>query len=202
MGASSPMNTAAVGLELPCRQALPANQLLHLLLNRCVVHAAPRRSGRLLPPRPLAKALRALLNACDREAKARAKALARTDAVRAAVCEASHHAWLERERRQHLTPHHLRVPLTDRFACWHLPACAWRYLVAQLAKPLAEWPPDRVLTLLARVPITPCLRLGEPWELAAYLHAPSRYATGPWVQVPAERVQAWIEGWEVVVRVE
>lgn len=196
------MTTAAVGLELPCRKAPGTDSLVQLLLRDEPVHTAHRKPGRLLPPRPLAKALRALLRACDHKAMAHARALARTDAVQAAAHEARHHQWLARVRRMHLTPHQLRVPLTDRFACWHLPVSAWRQFMTQLAEPAHTWPRAFRLGLLAQVPITPCLRLGEPWELAVYLHAPSRYATGPWLQVPPERVHARIEGWKVVVRVE
>ncbi|MBK8341626.1 MAG: hypothetical protein IPK99_17345 [Flavobacteriales bacterium] len=167
------------------------------------------RSGRLLPPRELGKALRTLLAAHWKQALARYTTLARTDPQQANSLKAQAQAWMEQVRRHHLTPHHLRVPRTDRFSCWALPECVRRQLLRQLAHAPQDLEPQHRLRLLFIVPVTPTLRLLD--KLAVYLRAPHTcprtgrhrpMATGQWWPLPMERVHAELVADVVVVLVE
>ena len=198
------MYYAALGLELPCRRAVPATARIELLFSSAPILTAARRSGRLIAPRPLRKALRALLLRCEEEARHALLRLPPGAHKDAEDLVKAYRKWEERVRRQCFTHHHLRLPATERFAAWQLPACAWRQLVAQVHSPLEALAPEHRLTVQALIPVTPCMRLdsGGPDRITAYLHAPSRYLSGPWASIPDHRVRAGYQGNCVLVVVE
>jgi len=198
------MRTAALGLELPCRNPVPDHTELYLLYQHRVVLPLCRRPGRLLAPRPLTKALRQLLAECKEHMRQRILALPPGRQRQADELARSYTQWEARVRKQHLARHRLRLPNTYRFACWHLPACAAGQLWHQLHRPQGQHQSAQHLGLLAIVPISPCLRLtdGGIDHMAAYLHAPSRWLGGPWHQVPDHRITACLWNKHLVVKLE
>jgi len=181
---------------------------------RLVATSRPR-PGRLRPPRRLKRELQDLL-AAHRKATQAAAAAAGGGPVSAAL-RAAAEAWQARIRACYLTTHYLRVPQTDRFQCFPIPKCvqvkvarqvAFRLRTAMAAEEGQEVNrPSGQVSLVALLPVTPSLRLLD--KLSAYLRAPGpprpngrpcRGATGQWLIVPAERVQARLVGrWVVVV---
>lgn len=198
------MPAAALGLELPCRRAVPPHATVLLCHNQRPILQARPRPGRLLPRRPLRRALRALLQQCEQRVRQQLQALAHNRRAEADDLVRRFRLWQQRMIKRHLAPRRLRLDPTERFAAWQLPACAWRHMAKQLAQPLSRTPLADRLTLHCRIPITPCMRLGDggPDHITAYLHAPGRFLNGPWVTVPPDRVRVGYAGDCVEVVVE
>ena len=196
---------AAFGLELPCRGRCAPDAFLLVYHGGRLVATSRPRPGRLRPPRRLKRELQDLL-AAHRKATQAAAAAAGGGPVSAAL-RAAAEAWQARIRACYLTTHYLRVPQTDRFQCFPIPKCVQAQLARQVAGGQEAIRPSGHLSLVALLPVTPSLRLLD--KLSAYLRAPGppgsngrpgRGATGQWLIVPAERVQARLVGrWVVVV---
>ncbi|MBK8226750.1 MAG: hypothetical protein IPK70_06195 [Flavobacteriales bacterium] len=198
------MRTAALGLELTCRNPVPAHTELYLYYQNRLLLPLSRRPGRLLAPRPLTRALRRLLTECKEHMRQRLLALPPGRQRQADDLAKSYSKWEARVHKEHLARHQQRLPNTYRFACWHLPACAAHRLWRQLY-PLPDTEPQAPeIALVAIVPVSPCLRLtdGGIDRMAAYLHAPSRWLGGPWHQVPDDRITACLWNKHLLVKVE
>lgn len=190
------MEPATLGVELPCRHLPPHDGLLMVLHHRQVLGCYARRTGRLLPPRHLGRELKGLLSGCEQQVRARIKALPAGRAAQAEDMAKEYKAWRKQVEADHLTGHYLRVPHTEQFVCWQLPVAVHDQLVRQHTTPCE--PID--LTLVLVLPVTPCLRLLD--KVSVYHHAPGRNATGHWVQLPDDHVQACLCGWSLVVVVQ
>lgn len=198
------MPAAALGLELPCRRAVSPDARVELYHRQAPIHQAPPRPGRLLRRRTLRRALRALLLQCEQRVRQQLLSLAANRHAEAEALVRRFRAWQQRISTQYLAPRRLRLQSSERFTAWKLPACAWRRLAVQLARPLRRTPAAQRLALRCLIPITPCMRLGDggPDHVTAYLHAPSRHLTGPWITVPPERVRVGYAGDCIEVVVE
>lgn len=187
---------ASLGLELPSKRTLPRGIQVYALYREHILCQCTPRSGRLLPPRSLGRAIKALIKQYEDQVAARIKALPDTRRRKAEALKLARafRRWRKAIHKRYLTSHHLRVDQTERFACWGLPEALRQQLLRQAN---AEAPPLRLLFL---APVTPYIRLLD--KVAVYHRAPGRFATGQWQQVPQERVHAELCGHWVVVLVE
>ena len=194
---------ASVGLELPSKRALPPAVQLYLVHRHAFIAQCSQRPGRLLPCRALGRALRALLRAYEIQVERLIRTVPpkrRNGAAR--NMRRAFRRWRRAIIARYLTGHYLRVNPTERFCCWRLPPCAYEQLLRQLQE--AQGLEAGELRLLILVPLTPhiAVDLVLQDQLAVYLHAPARSATGNWLQVPPERVHATVCGGQLVVVVE
>ncbi len=194
---------ASVGLELPSTRRLPPAAQLYIAYRHALVAQCRPRSGRLLPCRALGRELRKLLFDLERRVEKRIGQVPpkrRNSAAR--ELRRAFRRWRKQVTKRHLTGHYLRLHSTERFRGWRLPPSAFAQLFRQLHAPACQWPDGLRLVLV--VPLTPyiCTHLLLQDQLAVYLHAPSRYATGQWWQVPEARVQVALCGGHLVVVVE
>lgn len=180
---------AALGVELPCKRISPGACPLWILYNGTVLGPYSGRTGRLLPPRTLARALRKLLVECQAQVRDRILALPPGHTIKAQAMAEDHRRWEKSVRAQYLTGHYLRKPTSDQFACWKLPTAVYDQLLRDpLDVPLVQ--------LLLLLPLTTPCPLDK---VTLYLHAPGRSATGQWLPWPQERVQLAVWSTSLVV---
>lgn len=192
---------ASLGLELPSTVGLHRSAQLFLAFREHLVAQCPARPGRLLPLRPLAHELRLLLLHCEAQLERR---IARIPPKRrngmGRKMRKAYRKWQKAVERNHLTGHHLRLHGTERFCCYKLPPCAREQMLRQLNGAAAEG--GDALRLVLVVPLASACPLALLDQLAVYLHAPARSATGRWQQLPDAHVQASVCGSHLVVVVE
>ena len=115
----------AIGLELPCeRKPGTRAQLLLLSRSHILLQCTPR-AGRLRGPRHVGRELASLLRTCEERLRHRLRELPPGRALLATALVTNHRTWERRVHKQYLSPHHLRVPTTERFCSFQLPVCAW-----------------------------------------------------------------------------
>lgn len=158
--------------------------------------------GRLFPPRTLGRELDELLRKHLQAATAVARAMPSATGLKAQLHIAAAKGWMKRMRREHLTPHHLRVPRTESLHCWLLPACVHAQLVRQLSAPLHALPCAQRLSVRVLAPITGRMRLCD--RVSAHLRAPyhSNGNKQPWWGCADERVQVHWGAGSLLVCVE